>query len=180
MAAVTGLAFSLSDALADAAKLDNKFNKWVDQAIEIETHMKKAFLAPSSDGIAKDLLANLSSLKAVIDGMKGETISPKVNTEDLDELTKAIDVVNSRINGLVDIAAKEGISLELFNVNALNASGEGVLSLQSKLESLRDKMQEVDEQWKDNLTAFKEARGRGDTQQMTAATLNIIDAQSMS
>lgn len=177
MAAVTGMAFSLSDALADAAKLDNKFNKWVDQAIEIETHMKKAFLAPSSDGIAKDLLANLATLKAAIDGMKGETISPKVNTEELDELTKAIDIVNSRINGLVDIAAKEGVSLELFNVNALNASGEGVLSLQSKLESLLEKMQDVEEQWKDNLEAFEEAKGRGDTMQMAAATLNILDLE---
>ena len=139
MAIGTGISFTLSDALQEADKLDNHFNKWVQQSIEINANMRKAFTSKSTGEVA----TGLRDLKGLIDGIAGKTISPKTNAEDVQKLGDALD----RVAKAVDFLANENI--ELFDTKGLYDTEKGLAETSAELSTVLDKISKLKNLWKE-------------------------------
>jgi hypothetical protein len=137
MAIGTGISFTLSDALQEADKLDNHFNKWVQQSIEINANMRKAFTSKSTGEVA----TGLRDLKGLIDGIAGKTISPKTNAEDVQKLGDALD----RVAKAVDLLANENI--ELFDTKGLYDTEKSLAETSAELSTVLDKISELKNLW---------------------------------
>ena len=139
MAIGTGISFTLSDALQEADKLDNHFNKWVQQSIEINANMRKAFTSKSTGEVA----TGLRDLKGLIDGIAGKTISPKTNAEDVQKLGDALD----RVAKAVDLLANENI--ELFDTKGLYDTEKSLAETSAELSTVLDKISKLKNLWKE-------------------------------
>lgn len=101
MATTTGIGFDLSEALAQAGKLDSYIDKWAKQSEIISNNMSNAMSSKANNNL-QGYFDSLKKMQDALNQLSKTNFSPNVDTSKIDDLTykflKVIDVISTMKN----------------------------------------------------------------------------------
>ena len=141
MGTATGSVFDFGSVYENAKKADAIMDSMVDKSIDINKNMHNAFKLSATGGY-DNFMNGLKELLDVSDKLKDNKVSINVDSSKLVEIKDAFRSVIENVNLF------QRNKVELFDTKGLYATDEFFLSIQKKLNKLRDDTKKLEEEWR--------------------------------